>query len=79
MRFIRFAQQQDSEVSIINCQLSIKYDSVVAAEMHEGEEAEQSVVVSIEITVLEGLVLGVPQGIDELFALGMTAHHGSCC
>ena len=44
--------------------------------MHEGKEAEQTIVVGIEITILERLVLGIPQGIDELLALVVTAQHG---
>ena len=35
-------------------------DAVVAAEVHEGEEAEQTVVVGVEVAVVEGLVLHVP-------------------
>ena len=44
-------------------------DAVVATEMHEGKQAQQPIVVSIEIAILKGFVLGIPQGIDKLFAL----------
>ena len=37
--------------------------------MHEGEEPQQSIVVGIEIAILEGLVLRIPEGIHKLLAL----------
>ena len=43
--------------------------------MHEGEEAEKSVVVGIEVAILEGDVLGVPESIDKLLALVVAAEH----
>ena len=43
--------------------------------MHEGEEAQQPVVVSIEVTVLERLVSGVPESVDKLLALIVAAEH----
>ena len=51
-------------------------DTVVPTEMHEGEETEQTVVIGIKIAILERYVLGIPQGIDELTALVVAAHHG---
>ena len=33
----------------------------MATQVHEGEEAQQTIVVGIEIAVFEGLVLGIPQ------------------
>ena len=55
--------------------------AVVTTQVHEGEEAQQSVVVGVEVAILEGHVLGVPQRVDKFFALGMLAHHrgSSCC
>ncbi len=50
-------------------------DAVIAAEVHESKETQQSVVVSIEIAILEGHVLGFPEGIDKLLALIMATHH----
>ena len=50
----------------------------MAAEMHEGKEAKQTVVVGIEITVIERLMLGVPKSINKLFALLMRAQHRGC-
>ena len=35
-------------------------DTVVSAQVHEGEEAEQAIVVGIEIAVVEGFVLRIP-------------------
>ena len=43
--------------------------------MHKGEEAEEAVVVGIEVTILEGNVLSVPEGIDELLTLVVAAEH----
>ena len=54
-------------------------DLVVAAQVHEGEEAEETIIVGIKIAVLERFVLGVPEGIYELLALIMAAQHGCCC
>ena len=51
-------------------------DTVVAAQVHEGKEAEQTVVVGIEVAVVERNVLGIPKGINKLLALVVTAHHG---
>ena len=48
-------------------------DLVVSAQVHEGEETEQPVVVGIEITILEGLVLGIPESIHKLLTLIVTA------
>lgn len=41
-------------------------DTVVSAQVHECEEAEQTVIVCIEISVLERLVLAVPESLGEL-------------
>ena len=40
-------------------------DAVVAAEMHKCKQAEQAVVVGIEVAVLVGLVLAVPEALRE--------------
>ena len=50
-------------------------DAVVATEVHEGKEAQQTIVIGIEITILKGLVLGIPQGVDKLFLLLVLTHH----
>ena len=50
-------------------------DAIVAAEVHEGKETQQAIVVGIEIAILEGLVLSLPESIDKLLALVVTAHH----
>ena len=51
-------------------------DAVVAAQVHEGKETQQSVVVGIEIAVFERHVLGFPESLDEFAALIVAAHHG---
>ena len=43
--------------------------------MHECEEAEQAVIVGIEIAIVEGLVLRIPECIDKRLALLMGTHH----
>ena len=48
---------------------------VMSAEVHEGEETEQTVVVGIEVAIVEGLVLHVPQMVDEVAALVVATHH----
>ena len=50
-------------------------DAVIATEVHESKETQQSVVVGIEVAVLEGFVLGFPESVDKLLALIMAAHH----
>ena len=50
--------------------------TIMPTEVHEGEEAQQTVVVGIEIAVLERLMAGVPQGIDKFLALVMVAEDG---
>ena len=35
-------------------------DAVVTAEMHEGEQTQQTVVVGIEVAIFERHVLGIP-------------------
>ena len=51
-------------------------DSVRAAQVHEGKEAEQAIVVCVEISILVWFVLGLPKRIDKLLALGVAAHDG---
>lgn len=45
--------------------------------MHEGKEAQLSVVIGIEIAGFERLMPDVPQGIHKLLALVVTAQDGS--
>ena len=66
-------------MSVCECSFLWEDDLVVAAQVHEGKEAEQTVIVSIEVAVLEWLVLGVPEGINKFLALVLAAHHGCCC
>ena len=51
--------------------LSRRDDSIFAAEMHEGEKAEQTVVVGIEVSVGKGHVGGVPQTLDKFVSFGV--------
>ena len=51
--------------------------TVMTAQVHEGEESQQSVVIGIEVSVLERLVLRLPECLDEFAALVVAAHHGS--
>ena len=37
--------------------------------MHKGKQAEQTIVVGIEVAILEGFVLSIPQSINKLLAL----------
>jgi len=62
----------DPPVSHLFCGLD---DAIVAAQVHESEEAQQAIVVGIEIAVLEGHVLSLPESIDKLLALVVAAHH----
>ena len=50
--------------------------AVMSAEVHECEEAQQSIVVGIEVAIVKGLVLGIPEGINKLLLLGMIAENG---
>ena len=50
-------------------------DTVVAAEMHECKEAQQSVVIGIEVSVIERLVLCIPEGIYKFLAFVVAAEH----
>jgi hypothetical protein len=52
-------------------------DTIVATQVHESEEAQQTVIVGIEVTVLERLMLRIPQTVYKLLALSMGAHDGS--
>ena len=45
----------------------------MSTKMHECEQTKQTIVVGVEVAIVEGLVLGVPQGIDKLLALIVTA------
>ena len=56
-----------------------KYNLIMAAQVHEGKEAEQSVVVGIEVAVLERFMLGIPEGVHKLLALVVRAHHRGGC
>ena len=51
-----------------------EYDSIVSAQMHESEEAELSVIVSIEISVFIRLMFCVPQLIYKLAAFLVGTH-----
>ena len=47
--------------------------------MHEGKETEQTIVVGIEIAIVEGFVVRIPKGVHERFSfLVLTHHRGSC-
>ena len=39
--------------------------------MHHGEETDEAIVVSVEISVLVGLVARVPQAVDKLMRLNV--------
>ena len=45
----------------------------MTAEVHKCEEAKQTIVVGIEVAILEGFVLSIPQGIDKLLLLSVVA------
>lgn len=49
------------------------YHSIVSTQVHKGEEAQQTIVVGIEIAILEGFVLGIPQSINKLLLLSVVA------
>ena len=49
----------------------------MATEVHEGKEAEKTVIVGVEITVVEGNMACVPQRVDKLAFLVVTAECGS--
>ena len=68
-----------SEVESLSLLAAWSDDTVVTTQVHESKETQQSIIVSVEVTVLEGYVLGVPQCIDKLFLLLMLTHHGGCC
>ena len=44
-------------------------DAIVATQVHIGKESQQSVIIRIKITILERLVLGLPEGVNKLLAL----------
>ena len=48
-------------------------DAVFAAEVHEGKETEQAVVVSIEVSVGKGHVGGMPQTLDKVVSFGVVS------
>ena len=50
----------------------------MSTKMHECEQSQQAVVVGIEVAVFERFVLGIPQGIDKLLALIVTAQDRRC-
>ena len=43
-------------------------DTVVSAQVHECEEAEEAIIICIEISVLVRLVLRIPETVDEFIA-----------
>ena len=54
-------------------------NAIVAAQMHEGKQAEQTIVVGIEVAILEGFVLSIPQCINKLLTLlVLTQDRGGC-
>ena len=48
----------------------------MSAEVHEGEEAQEAVVVGVEVAIVKGLVLHVPQVVNKLLALIVAAQDG---
>ena len=50
----------------------------MSTKMHECEQTKQTVVVGVEVAILEGFVLGIPQSIDKLLAL-VVAAKDRCC
>ena len=54
-----------------------RYHTIVSTEVHKGEESQQTIVIGIEIAILKGFVLSIPQMVYKLLTLLMTAHHGS--
>ena len=53
-------------------------DLILSAQVHESEEAEKTVIICIEISVLIRLILRVPETIDELTADLMIAKKRCC-
>ena len=52
----------------------MRFDNLITAtQMHEGEEAQQSVVIAIEEAFFIWLMLGIPEKTDEFPALHMIA------
>ena len=53
--------------------------AVVTAEVHEREEAEESVIIYVHEAIFEGLVLGIPKGIYKLLSmLVVEEQRGGC-
>lgn len=53
--------------------------AVVTAEVHEREEAEEGIVIYVDEAILEGLVLGIPEGIHKLLSvLVVEEQRGGC-
>ena len=62
------------QLSVTYSLLFREYDSIVSTQMHESEEAEQPVIVSIEVTILIRFMLCVPQLIYKLTAFLVGTH-----
>ena len=52
-------------------------DAIIATQVHEGKEAQKTIVIGIEVTILKGFVLRLPESIDKLLALVVATHHRS--
>ena len=55
------------------------YLTIVSTQVHKGKETQQPIVVGIEIAILEGFVLGIPEGINKLLLLSVVAKDRCCC
>lgn len=51
-----------------------KYHLIVSAQMHEGKQTEQTIIVGIKIPVIVRYMLRIPQLINKLPALFMRTH-----
>lgn len=56
-----------------------EYDLVLAAQVHECEQAEKSVVICIEISIVVWNILRVPQGIHELLVDAVICQKSGGC
>ena len=50
----------------------------MSTKMHECEQTKQTIVVGVEVAIVEGFVLGIPQSIDKFLAL-VVAAQDRCC
>ena len=50
----------------------------MTTKVHKGEETQKSIVVGIEVAIVEWFVLGIPQSIDKLLLLIVITENRRC-